>query len=137
LQDRDQDRVQDRDQDRDRLRDQLHVQDREQLRDRDILGSELMTRQERREYRNRNEARQTVQEWVGARDQHQERMLARARQEGVTLPQPFYGQQLMTDQERERLRERLQDAETEQERLRIRNEHREEMQVRAREHQIP
>ena len=43
----------------------------------------------------------------------------------------------MTDQERERLRERLENAANDQDRLRIRNEHREQMQARAREHQIP
>lgn len=133
IQDRDQDRLQDRD--RDRL--QLHMQDHDQLRDRDIYGSEVMTRQERREYRNRIAAIQTVPEWARFRAEHQARMQARARQEGVTLPQPLYGQQLMTDQERERLRERLENADTEQERQRIRDEHREQMQARAREHQIP
>ena len=143
IQDRDQDRVQDRDQDRDRdrLQDrdqrQLHMQDREQLRDRDIYGSELMTRQERREYRNRIQAMQTMPEWARFRAEHQQRMMALARQEGVTLAPPFYGQQLMTDQERERLRERLENAANEQERLALRNEHREQMQARAREHQIP
>ena len=141
IQDRDQDRLQDRDQDRlqdrDRDRLQLHVEDRDQLRDPDIYGSEVMTRQERREYRNRIAAIQTVPEWARFRAEHQARMQARARQEGVTLAQPLYGQQLMTDQERERLRERLANAETEQERQRIRDEHREQMQARAREHQIP
>jgi hypothetical protein len=37
-----------------------------------------------------------------------------ARERGVELPEPLFGQQLMTDQERERLRERLEDAENEQ-----------------------
>jgi hypothetical protein len=141
LEDRDQDRIQDRDRDPDRLQDrdqrQVHVQDREQLRDRDIYGSELMTREERREYRNRIQSAETMQQWARFRAEHQQRMLARARPENVTLPPPFYGQQLMTDQERERLRERLDNAANEQERVRIRNEHREQMQARAREHQIP
>jgi hypothetical protein len=137
LLDRDQDRLQDRDQDRDRLRDPLHVEDREQLRDRDIYGSEFMTREERREYRTRMAQMDTVQQWARFRAEHQNRMMARARERNAELPTPLYGQQLMTDQERERLRERLQNAETEQERERIRAEHRVEMQARAREHQIP
>ena len=143
LQDRDQDRLADRDRDRDqdrdrdRARDRLHVQDRDQLRDRDIYGSELMTRQERREYRNRIDEMATVQEWARYRAEHQVRMMTRAREQGVELPAPYYGQQLMTDQERERMRERLRDASSDQERERIRAEHRERMQERAREHQIP
>jgi hypothetical protein len=147
LQDRDQDRLQDRagvqdrdpTQDRDRLqdRDQLHVQDNDQLRSRDIFGSELMTRQERREYRNRIGEMETVQEWARYRAEHQERMMARAEEQGVDLPAPFYGQQLMTDQEREQLRERLREAASEQERERIRSEHREQMRERAQENQIP
>jgi hypothetical protein len=100
-------------------------------------GSELMTREERREYRSRIRSAETMQQWARFRAEHQQRILARARQENVTLPPPFYGQQLMTDQERERLRERLENAANEQERMRIRNEHREQMQARAREHQIP
>jgi hypothetical protein len=135
LLDRDQDRLADRD--RDRERDELHVQDRDQLRDRDIYGSELMTRQERREYQNRIREMETVQEWARYRAEHQAQIMARAREQGVDLPAPFYGQQLMTDQEREQLRERLRDAASDQERERIRAEHREQMQDRARLHQIP
>jgi hypothetical protein len=143
IQDRDQDRLQDRDRtrdqdrDRDRLQQQLHVQDKDQLRDRDIYGSQLMTREERREYRNRIEAMQSVQEWARFRAEHQNRMMARARERNVNLDPLYYGQQLMTDQERERLRERLRNASTEQERERVRNENREQMQQRARENQIP
>ena len=64
-------------------------------------------------------------------------MMARAGEQGVDLPAPLYGQQLMTDQEREQLRERLREAATEQERERLRAQHREQMQERARENQIP
>lgn len=139
LQDRDQDRLADRDRDRDREQDrgQLHVQDRDQLRSRDIYGSELMTRQERREYQNRIREMETDQEWARYRAEHQARMMARATEQGVDLPTPFYGQQLMTDQEREQLRERLRDAASDQERERIRAAHREQMRERAREYQIP
>lgn len=145
IQDRDQDRIadtdrlQDRDQDRDRVEGsvELHVQDRDQLRDRAIYGSELMTRQERREYRNRIGEMEEVEEWARFRAEHQTRMMARAQEQGVELPPPFYGQQLMTDQERVQLREQLQSAASEQERERIRAEHRAQMQERAREHEIP
>jgi hypothetical protein len=153
VQDRDQDRLQDRDrlQDQDRTRDQdrdrdgdrdrdrlqLHVQDREQLRDHDIYGSQLMTREERNEYRRRIEAMSSVQDWARFRAEHQNRMLARARERNADLEAPYYGQQLITDQEREQLRERLRNAASEQERARIRAENREQIQQRAREYQIP
>lgn len=142
-QDRDQDSVADRDQDRtgDRDRsqdqDQLHVQDRDHLRTQDIYGSELMTREERRQYRDRIQEMQTVQEWAQFRSEHQAQMLARARAQGADLPAPFYGQQLMTDLERAQLQRQLQAATSEQEREQIRAENRNVMQERAREHQIP
>jgi hypothetical protein len=137
IQDRDQVRDQDRDRDRDRDRLQLHVQDRDQLRDRDIYGSKLMTREERKQYRDRIVGMKSVREWAQFRAEHQKQMMARARERGADLPAPLYGQQLMTDQERERLQQRLREANTEQERERIRNENRERMQQRARENQIP
>jgi hypothetical protein len=96
-----------------------------------------MTREERREYRNRMGEMATVQEWARYRAEHQTRMTARAREQGVELPAPYYGQQMMTDQEREQLRDRLRNAASNQERERIRAEHRVRMQERAREHQIP
>jgi hypothetical protein len=113
------------------------VQDREQLRDRDIYGSNLMSREERQEYRSRLEGMQNVQQWARFRAEHQRSMQERARRDGATLPPPFYGQHLMTDREREQLRERLENASSEQERQRIMAQHREQMQARAREHQIP
>jgi hypothetical protein len=139
VEDRDQDRLPDRDQlqDRDQLRQQLHVQDRDEIRLRDIYGADLMSWRERREYRARIREMGSVAEWARFRAQHQEQMTARARDQGTEVPPPFYGQQLMTDQERLRLRERLENATTEQERERIRNEHRDEMRARARLHQIP
>ncbi len=135
--DRDQTRDQDRTQDRDRTRDPLYLQDRQQLRDRDIYGAQLMTRKELREYRDQLASKNSVREWAQLRAQHQEQMMARARERNVQLALPFYGQQLMTHQERIQLQTRLQKAANEQERERIREEHRKQMQERAREYQIP
>ena len=71
------------DQDRDRLRDQ--TQDR--LRDQDrIYGSQLMTQQERAEYRSRIRAAKTEQEREQIRNEHHERMKERAKERGVNLP---------------------------------------------------
>ncbi len=136
-QDRTQDRTQDRSQDRDATHEPLYVRDREQLRNRDIYGAQLMTRKELSAYRSKLATKNTVREWAQFRAQHQTQMMARARERGVQLPAPVYGQQLMTHQEREQLQTRLQNAATEQERERIRAEHRNQMQERAREYQIP
>jgi hypothetical protein len=57
-----------------------------QDRDRDIYGSQLMTQQERNEYRQRMQQAQTAQERERVRAEHHQRMLARAKERGVTLP---------------------------------------------------
>lgn len=71
----DQDRLQDRDQ----TRDQLQDQDR-------IYGSQLMTNEERLEYRNRMRAAKTAEERAQIRSEHHERMKVRASEQGITLP---------------------------------------------------
>lgn len=71
------------DQQKDRVRDQTQ----EQVRQRDrIYGYELMTPQERNEYRQRMRAAQTEQEREKIRAEHHEQMQARAKERGVTLP---------------------------------------------------
>lgn len=66
-----------RDQDRDRT--QLQDQDR-------IFGSQLMTEQERQQYRERMRNARTEQERERYRLEHHGRMQARARERGLTLP---------------------------------------------------
>lgn len=51
-----------------------------------IYGSQLMTEQERNEYRNRMQNAKTEQERAQIRMEHHQRMQDRARQRGVTLP---------------------------------------------------
>ena len=51
-----------------------------------IYGSELMTQQERLEYRERLRNADGVEERDRIRSEHHERMLERARERGVTLP---------------------------------------------------
>jgi hypothetical protein len=86
----DQDRTRDQDQlqtqDKDQTRDQDRLQDKDQLQDRQIYGSQLMTQQERNEYRARMRAAKTVQEREQIRNEHHERMKERAKERGVTLP---------------------------------------------------
>ena len=51
-----------------------------------IYGSELMTQQERLEYRERLRDSQSVEERDRIRSEHHEQMLERARERGVSLP---------------------------------------------------
>lgn len=67
--------------------DQVRDQDRTQLQDQDrIYGSELMTRQERNDYRNRMRTLKTRQEREAFRLEHHKQMQERARAQGKTLP---------------------------------------------------
>jgi hypothetical protein len=67
--------------------DQQRDQDRIQTQDRDqIYGSQLMTQQERADYRGRMRAAKTEQERNQIRNEHHERMKARAKARGKSLP---------------------------------------------------
>lgn len=65
-------------------KDQTRTQD--QLRDQDIYGYQLMTQQERNEYRNRMRAAKTLEERERIRNEHHEQMKVRAKERGVILP---------------------------------------------------
>jgi len=73
-------------QDKDQTRDQDQLRTQDQIRDQDIYGSQLMTQQERNEYRNRMRAAKTAQERERIRNEHHEQMQVRAKERGVTLP---------------------------------------------------
>jgi len=65
------------------------AQDRDQTRDQTrstIYGSQLMTQQERNEYRAKMRSLRTAQERERFRMEHHERMQERAQARGVTLP---------------------------------------------------
>lgn len=51
-----------------------------------VYGSQLMTQQERLEYRNRIRQAQTQEERERVRTEHHQQMRERARERGVTLP---------------------------------------------------
>jgi len=70
----------------DQARDQTRDQTQLQIRDDQIYGHQLMTAQERNEYRTRMGAAKTTQERDRLRLEHHERMKARAKERGVTLP---------------------------------------------------
>jgi len=66
--------------------DQDRLQTQDQIQDKQIYGSQLMTQQERNQYRARMQAAKTEQEREKIRQQHHEEMQVRARERGVTLP---------------------------------------------------
>jgi uncharacterized membrane protein len=62
-------------------------QDREQAQDQvQVYGSQLMTEQERNEYRNKIRAAKTAKEREQIRHEHHQLMTKRAKKQGVTLP---------------------------------------------------
>lgn len=73
------------DQDRTRQQDQGQTKSKVQDQDR-IYGSQLMTKQERNEFRNRMRSAKTAEEREQIRAEHHERMMVRAKERGVTLP---------------------------------------------------
>lgn len=75
----DQDQTRTQDQTKDQIQDKTKTQDQ-------IYGSQLMTQQERNEYRNRMRSAKTAQEQEQIRAEHHERMKVRAKERGVTLP---------------------------------------------------
>ena len=69
--------------DQERAQDQTQTQTQSQTR---IYGSQLMTGQERSEYRARMRAAKTAEEREQIRNEHHERMKERAQARGVTIP---------------------------------------------------
>jgi hypothetical protein len=127
------DRVRDTPRDQDRDRESTKLRDRDRVRDADIYGAELMSAQERDQYRQQLQNAKNDQEWARLRAQHEEQIRARATQRGVSLPPPVYGQYMLTAQETERYRRRVENARDEQARAQVRAEHEEMVRERARE----
>ena len=67
----------------DRTKEKIQTQTKDQE---PIYGSELMTEKERNEYRERMRSAKTQQEREKIRSEHHDRMLARAKERGVTIP---------------------------------------------------
>jgi hypothetical protein len=78
--------AQDRTQVLEQQRIQQLQQSQQQIRDQDIYGSQLMTAQERDQYRQRMLAAKTEQEREQIRLEHHQKMTARAKERGITLP---------------------------------------------------
>ena len=66
----------------DQVRSQVQTQTQDQ-----VYGSQLMTPQERAEHRTKMRAAKTVEEREQIRKENHERMQARAKERGVTLPE--------------------------------------------------
>ncbi len=140
-QDRDQGRLQDRDRldvpSHDRVRDQdrTHAPKFSGLSDQDIYGSEVMSVQERNEYRKRLQSADTTAKRKRVEAQHRATVQSRAKLQNTDLAKPgrgIYGGAVMSVEERNQYREqlRLTDSDTEKEKFMA--QHREEMQMRAR-----
>jgi len=63
------------------VKEKVQIQKQEQ-----VYGSQLMTKQERMEYREKMRAAKTAEEREQIRKEHHEQMKARAKARGVTLP---------------------------------------------------
>jgi hypothetical protein len=70
----------------DKAQDKAQAQTRQTIRDRDIYGYQMMTREERNEYRQKMRAAKTQEERERIRAEHHERMKERAQAKGITLP---------------------------------------------------
>lgn len=71
---------------------QDQAQSRQTIRDQDIYGSEMMTSEERNDYRQKMRAARTAEERERLRAEHHEQMKERAQARGMTLPdQPRAG----------------------------------------------
>lgn len=87
--DQDRTRLQDKDLTKDQIQDRTRDQDQDKIQDRTrdrIFGSQLMTEQERNQYLKQISSAKTAQERAQIRAEHHERMLVRAKERGVTLP---------------------------------------------------
>ena len=78
--------AQDRDRTQSKDTDRTQAQDRDQIRDQDIYGSQLMTPQERNEFRSQMRLAQNDEARERIRAENHERMKQRAEERGVTIP---------------------------------------------------
>jgi hypothetical protein len=113
-----------------------------------MYGEQLFSQQERDDYRKRMQEAKTPEERTKIRDEVHATAQARAKEKGITLPEPrgpggpggpgggrgqMYGEQLFTQQERDDYRKRMQEAKTPEERTKIRDEVHAQAQARAKE----
>jgi hypothetical protein len=118
-----------------------------------MYGEQLFSQQERDDYRKRMQEAKTPEERTKIRDEVHATAQARAKEKGITLPEPrgpggpgggarggpgsgrgqMYGEQLFSQQERDDYRKRMQEAKTPDDRVKIRDEARALADARAKE----
>ena len=122
-------------QDQDRMRTRDETRDRATLRDEEIYGHELMSKQELNQYRKELQTMNSAKKREQFQAQHEEKMRARALQQNRDIVPPgqgpIYRGDMMTVQERNEYREQLRRIESEQERAEFLARHREEMNKRV------
>ena len=127
------DRAGDAQQDRDR--DRIHMQDPSKIKDQDIYGNELMTVQERKQYRAQLGDANAQGGTKQFQAQHENKMQERALQQGQDLVPPgqgpVFGNELMTVQERNQYREQLRLCDSDEEHQKVQAQHRDRMNQRA------
>jgi len=106
---------------------------RHQLNHNEIYGHEMMSAEQRNQYRDRLSAAQSDKEWAQLRAEHQVEIQTRARSQGGELDPPVLGEHMMTTKERNRYEDRLARASSDAQRNRIREEHQILIRDRARE----
>jgi hypothetical protein len=105
----------------------------QQMPDQGMYGQQMMTAEEREQYRQQLNSAQSDREWSRMRAEHQREMQARARAQGRPMDPPLFGEHMMTAEERNRYTQRMQAATTDEEKARIREEHQQSMMKRAEE----
>ena len=122
-----------------RDRDRIHQEEQVRLRDEEIYGHELMSRDELARYRKELAVQKTAEQRAQFQYEHEERMRERAKAQGKDLVPPgqgpIYRGDLMSVEERNEYRERLRNLKTDEERMRFEAQHRAEMQARSQEAQ--
>jgi hypothetical protein len=145
--DLDRDRLRDRTQittperDRDRIQDRTHAPDFATLVDEDIYGGELMTAEERNQYRQQLQTASSSEQRERIEARHREDVQTRAQEQGVDIVPPgkgIYGGAMMSVEERNQYREQLRLLESNPEQhTEFKAQHREKMQTRAKAQGIP
>jgi hypothetical protein len=145
--DLDGDRLRDRDRltapkhDRDRIQDRTHAPDFANLSDQDIYGNELMSAEERNQYRKQLQTASSSEQRARIEAQHRQEMQVRANRQGVDIAPPgqgIYGGAMMSVEERNRYREQRRLLESDPEkRAKFEQQHQEKMQLRAKAKGLP
>ena len=120
----------------DRLHSRVETQDRVTMRNEEIYGHELMSKQEMNQYRDQLSKMKTENARAQFQREHEEKMRQRALQQNMDIVPPgqgpVYRGELMTVQERNAYREQLRNMKSEEERARFTAQHRAKMDERAR-----